>query len=311
MSTSQMAENTPTSRNEFAQTFTIESDMSVIKIQGQDRATQNDTINEGDSAGVPLSMDARVVSLIFNLENEAKMVFQTPAYEFKLEQGNVYIMYNPTRDLSMHIDVNPKSRLLIMMFSIEKIHGLFMGANSNAELFDAISVDKKYYSSTQITPAMYMVLEQLYFARVPENTRILYLKAKVLEVLSLFFGANDDLDVTGCPFLNDEATVQKVHKAKELVIRDVTNPPTIKELCQHVGLNEYQLKVGFKRLYGSPIHQYANNHRLNHAKSLLMSGKFKVNEVAWEIGYTNTSHFIAAFKRSFGITPKKYLMSLE
>jgi AraC-like DNA-binding protein len=41
---------------------------------------------------------------------------------------------------------------------------------------------------------------------------------------------------------------------------------------------------------------------------LLDTGKYKVNEVAFQIGYTNPSHFIAAFRKKFGITPKKYLM---
>jgi len=29
------------------------------------------------------------------------------------------------------------------------------------------------------------------------------------------------------------------------------------------------------------------------------------------VGYSTASHFIAAFKKKFGTTPKKYLMSLS
>jgi AraC-like DNA-binding protein len=43
---------------------------------------------------------------------------------------------------------------------------------------------------------------------------------------------------------------------------------------------------------------------------MLQSGKYKVNEVASAIGYTNPSHFIAAFKKKFGYTPKKFLLSI-
>jgi len=38
----------------------------------------------------------------------------------------------------------------------------------------------------------------------------------------------------------------------------------------------------------------------------LDQGRLSVNEGAFEIGYHNPSHFIAAFKRKFGVTPKKY-----
>ena len=36
-----------------------------------------------------------------------------------------------------------------------------------------------------------------------------------------------------------------------------------------------------------------------------------VNEVGMKVGYSTASHFIAAFKKKFGTTPKKYVMSLN
>ena len=36
-----------------------------------------------------------------------------------------------------------------------------------------------------------------------------------------------------------------------------------------------------------------------------------VNEVGLKVGYSTSSHFIAAFKKKYGTTPKKYLMSLN
>ena len=56
---------------------------------------------------------------------------------------------------------------------------------------------------------------------------------------------------------------------------------------------------------------YLLEHKLDHARVLLDSAKFQVNEVAYQIGYANPSHFIAAFKKKFGVTPKKYLMNLS
>jgi len=43
---------------------------------------------------------------------------------------------------------------------------------------------------------------------------------------------------------------------------------------------------------------------------MLESGEHNVSEVALRIGYSTSSHFIASFKKKFGTTPKKYLMSL-
>ncbi len=43
------------------------------------------------------------------------------------------------------------------------------------------------------------------------------------------------------------------------------------------------------------------------AESLLESGQHLVKEIAFEIGYQNPSHFIAAFKKRNGCTPKQYM----
>ena len=45
------------------------------------------------------------------------------------------------------------------------------------------------------------------------------------------------------------------------------------------------------------------------AKKLLQEQQLNVNEIASKLGYSNSSHFIAAFKRKYGITPKQFAIS--
>ena len=88
----------------------------------------------------------------------------------------------------------------------------------------------------------------------------------------------------------------------------MTDPPTIKVLAEEVEMSEYQLKLGFKNIYGATIYGYLNNYKLNQGMVMLDSGEYKVKDAAYALGYVNPSHFIAAFKKKFGVTPKKYLM---
>jgi AraC-like DNA-binding protein len=48
---------------------------------------------------------------------------------------------------------------------------------------------------------------------------------------------------------------------------------------------------------------------MNVASNMLSSKNYNVNEVALHLGYSTASHFINAFKKKFGTTPKKYLNS--
>ena len=68
-----------------------------------------------------------------------------------------------------------------------------------------------------------------------------------------------------------------------------------------------KLKEGFKKVYGNTVYAYLLEHKMNVASQMLTSKNYNVNEVSQHLGYSSASHFINAFKKRFGITPKKYL----
>jgi len=88
-------------------------------------------------------------------------------------------------------------------------------------------------------------------------------------------------------------------------------PPTLQELSDKVGLNLKKLKQGFKQIYGETVYGFLFDYKMDYARKLLDSGSFNVNEVGAKIGYSTASHFIAAFKKKYRTTPKKYLMSIS
>ncbi len=49
---------------------------------------------------------------------------------------------------------------------------------------------------------------------------------------------------------------------------------------------------------------------MEYARKLLASKKYNISEISFKIGYSTPSHFIAAFKKKYGSTPKKYMSNL-
>ena len=131
------------------------------------------------------------------------------------------------------------------------------------------------------------------------------------ELLSLYFNKNEDTDIEQCPFLIDEDNVRKIRLAKEIILKNMSEPPSLQELSEEIGLSLNKLKEGFKQLYGDTVFGYLLNHKMEEARRMLASTNYNVNEVGLRIGYSTSSHFIAAFKKKYGTTPKKYLMSLS
>jgi AraC-like DNA-binding protein len=158
---------------------------------------------------------------------------------------------------------------------------------------------------------MAVVLSQILHHQPNALMSRLYLKGKVYELLSLYFNPTESTDLAECPFLVDEENVRKIRNAKQIILERMTDPPSLQELSDEIGLSLKKLKEGFKQLYGSTVYQFLLDHKMNHARQLLGSGSFNVNEVALQLGYSNSSHFIDAFKKKCGTTPKKYLLSVS
>lgn len=67
-----------------------------------------------------------------------------------------------------------------------------------------------------------------------------------------------------------------------------------------------KLKTGFKQCYGQTVYNYIIGKRMELARTLLDQRRFKVSDVAGLVGYTNTSHFITAFSKKYGVTPGEF-----
>lgn len=113
------------------------------------------------------------------------------------------------------------------------------------------------------------------------------------------------------PFLIDESNVQKIKKAKDIIIARMAEPPTLQELSDEIDLSLKKLKEGFKQIYGDSVYSFLYDYKMEVARKLLETGKHNVNEIGLKIGYSTASHFIAAFKKKYGTTPKKYITSLS
>ena len=181
----------------------------------------------------------------------------------------------------------------------------------NIPFLSSDNLERKYYGEEDISPSMAIVLNQIFHYNQNSSIKTLYLKGKSYELLSLFFNTNEDPNAEHCPFLSDEENVLKIKKAKEIVINNMAEPPGLQELADMIGLTLKKLKTGFKQVYGDSVYSFLFDYKMEYARKMLDSGSYNVNEVGLKVGYSTSSHFIAAFKKKFGITPKKYLMNLN
>ena len=281
--------------------MTIEEGFYVLRFQ-------NDT---NEVTREVREINSSFIQFHFCLKGQGDFLFNTGNYVFNVKEEHSILLYNPQRDLPIDLKLQPNTWIIGVVISIKKFHSLFSQDADHIHFLSPENSTKKYYDNGNITPSMAVVLSQILSSNIHESMKALYLKGKVYELLSLYFNKNEDTDIEQCPFLIDEDNVRKIRLAKEIILKNMSEPPSLQELSEEIGLSLNKLKEGFKQLYGDTVFGYLLNHKMEEARRMLASTNYNVNEVGLRIGYSTSSHFIAAFKKKYGTTPKKYLMSLS
>ncbi len=265
--------------------------------------------NENQS--IVRDIDSSFIQFHFCSKGKMQFSFNNGSYALPLLNNKSLLLYNPQRDLPMNLEMEGDSTLISLLISIKKFHSLFSTEANYIPFLGEGNRDKKYYTDTDISPSMHVVLNQIINYNLHTSIKLLYFKGKAYELLSLYFNKPEDVDIEQCPFLVDEENVLKIKRAKEIIIDKMAEPPTLKELSKEIGLPLNKLKDGFKQIYGEPVYAFLFDYKMEVARQLLASRDYNVNEVGLKVGYSTSSHFIAAFKKKYGTTPKKYIMNLN
>ena len=156
------------------------------------------------------------------------------------------------------------------------------------------------YAVGRITPTQQQVLKQIFHCAYQGLTRQFYLEAKVLELLALQFDQMLSSPQSPALAVND---IDRIYQAREILIREMTGPPSLTELARQVQLNERKLKEGFRQVFKTTVFGYLQTYRLQQARQLLQAGGTTVQATAHDVGDASRSSFVAAFKKQFGVTP--------
>jgi AraC-like DNA-binding protein len=267
--------------------------------------------NENIKIPKKLSVTREFIQFHFCLKGSGKLLFNDGNYEFNIIEEHAVLLFNPIQDLPINLELDSNSWIISIVISISKFHSLFSNDANHIFFLNPENSKRKFYDDAVFSPNIAVVLSQILKARVHDSMKALYFKGKAYELLSLYFNKNTNTDLEQCPFLVDEENVRRIRQAKEIIIERMSEPPTLIELSKEIGLSLKKLKDGFKQLYGETVYGYLLDYKMTEAQRMLDSKSYNVNEVGLRLGYSTASHFIVAFKKKYGTTPKKYLMSVS
>ena len=87
---------------------------------------------------------------------------------------------------------------------------------------------------------------------------------------------------------------------------------SVKVVCARLHLSQSQMTKKFKSRYHKTILEHWSEVRLNHARALLSESPVRsVDSIATELGYQHSTNFINWFTRQMGVSPRRYIASVQ
>jgi AraC-like DNA-binding protein len=237
-----------------------------------------------DSSAIDLNLEND--KLTDKSDNYAAVLLTTSKYSL------TYSVAPGTRVQSINLTITPGSLKAYFpgMEIIQCANALFLLKADGYNLFPMS------YSSRQA------LLEVI---RLPADNPfyILMLTSRIYEIAAVFF---EQLQVK----MKDEITPAQLADIEKITELDIDMMGDfshellpVEALAQKVFMSTAKFKNLFKKVYGQSVYEYYNASRLNKARRQIMLGELSIKEATYSLGFNNTAHFSAAFKKCFGFSP--------
>ncbi len=99
---------------------------------------------------------------------------------------------------------------------------------------------------------------------------------------------------------------ESIKKAQEFIESNFQNKITVDQLASMFALSRRNMERRFKKATANTVTEYIQRVKIEAAKKNLENGGKNINEVMYEVGYTDTKAFRTTFKKITGLSPIQY-----
>ncbi len=217
---------------------------------------------------------------------------------------NIFVM--PACEVTQELSFTPRLQLVTLYIDLAGFIRI-MGDSLEVlpiRMLDSVHTQSNcYFESFRWQPIVHSILSQIFHATPSPLAKRIFIESKSLElvamVLDIYQRGNEQ------QFRISRSDIDKIHYVRELLLRDIAQPPSLSQLARLAGTNEFTLKRGFKELFNKPVFKYLQEVRLAKAYELFQSTNLQVNEVCDIVGYESISSFNRAFRAFYGLNPSE------
>jgi len=229
-------------------------------------------------------------------DQSANCTYSIQSENYLLQAGENILKHVNKGDHLEFKSLSPDNMVLMMLVPCEKLPAFHIKYLENRDRFEKgllTKADSRIELSLQQIFELYQ--EDSYLNQLKIQSLLLEIIIHQVEGL---YAENESKEL-----IVNKSHFEKIQQVKKMIDEDLSKNHSISELAKAVGTNEQYLKKYFKQHYGKTVMNYITEAKMEHAKKLILMGKYRVSDVARMTGYKHSTHFTTAFKKYFGIIP--------
>lgn len=247
------------------------------------------------------------ININFQVAGNMFTTFRGLHHNLDMKSGTHNLVYIP-EDGDTH-KIHRKQTLSLVHVSLDKdffLSSIGQDDKWGNDATETISRKKPFSGITgtlDINARMQQLIKSVYHCEEVGPMRNMLIQSRTLELIALqisqFTSSTQEENNI------KTADTDKLHNIKLYIDQHFLSDLSLTGLAQVSLLNEFKLKQGFKKLFGTTVFSYIRELRMNYARTMLTDTLASIDEVADAIGYEHTQHFSIAFKKHFGYNPSE------
>lgn len=199
-----------------------------------------------------------------------------------------------------------------IMYSKELLYTTSRSASNNKFLFSFMlsgRLGQRLFTrdaliANQIPPLIENILGEYKNSEYLSDVSIhLQLCQLSLQLLRSWKAQDEETDITA---INDIYSLDLLQKVFTFVEQEYMNKIKMETIAKQCNMSYHSFSKFFIAHTGKTFTSYVNDVRLTKSKILLTTTGMNITEIAMEVGYLSTSHFIQRFKESNQMTPQQF-----
>ncbi|AZQ65324.1 AraC family transcriptional regulator [Flammeovirga pectinis] len=212
----------------------------------------------------------------------------------------IYI-YNGNQEFSIKSEKDSPLKWVFIRFPKDKFHLL---ADDSDTVITKLMDNKMpwfYYSS--LLPEINVLVNDIFNVMHQKDIRRGIFLGKAIEILTMFKRVLETNNQKHIAFNIHPSDIKEMVTLKDHLLIDYAVQPNLKTLSEDVGMSLSKLHRTFKKVYGMPILQFFNKHRIEEADRLIRNTDRSFVDISDALGYTHLSHMSRTYKKHFGYSP--------